>query len=260
MKNKVSIVSINLNNANGLLLTLISIQKHRDDATEVIVVDGLSSDGSQDVIVKYGGTIDSCICEHDQGIYDAMNKGLAMATGEWIIFINSGDEILVGVSEIRKELDDRFRIIYGVTVVKGDAGRLFVWGKKLVSIIDVIVKPPFFHQAIFYNKKYISSYPTEYLLIADRVMTYRMLHDSKQIPWKFIDCEIASFCDGGVSSMSGREIINEEREFLTVNNNLLTSSIKWQLTKKNLIYILKILASKMLVYNLIRKVCWRLRP
>lgn len=92
---KLSIITINRNNAAGLEKTLLSINAQTCRDFEHIIIDGASDDGSVDVIKKYD---DGCverrwISEPDKGIYNAMNKGIRMAKGEFLQFLNSGDTL-----------------------------------------------------------------------------------------------------------------------------------------------------------------------
>lgn len=90
---KVSIITINYNNAKGLKKTLDSIVSQNQADFEYIVIDGNSTDGSQNIIEEYSKQISYWISEPDSGIYNAMNKGIRQATGEYVLFINSGDVI-----------------------------------------------------------------------------------------------------------------------------------------------------------------------
>ncbi len=87
-----SIITINYNNASGLGRTLSSITAQQGLAFEYIVIDGGSTDGSIDLIQKYSDKITTWVTEKDQGIYHAMNKGIALSTGKYLLFLNSGDE------------------------------------------------------------------------------------------------------------------------------------------------------------------------
>lgn len=88
---KLSIITINYNNASGLERTIKSVLAQTYENIEYIVVDGASSDGSVEVLNKYKSKIDIAISEPDRGIYNAMNKGARLAQGEYLLFINSGD-------------------------------------------------------------------------------------------------------------------------------------------------------------------------
>ena len=90
---KVSIITINYNNAAGLEKTINSVISNDLYNIEYFVIDGNSTDGSVDVIKKYESKINFWISESDSGIYSAMNKGIRQATGQYILFVNSGDVI-----------------------------------------------------------------------------------------------------------------------------------------------------------------------
>src|SRR5688572_1097864 len=87
----ISIITVNYNNGNGLKDTIESVLK-QDHPLEYIIIDGGSSDDSVSHIEKYAAKIDYHISEKDNGIYNAMNKGIAKASGEYLLFLNSGDK------------------------------------------------------------------------------------------------------------------------------------------------------------------------
>ena len=91
---KLSIITINLNNADGLLKTIESVMVQYFKDFEYIVIDGASIDGSVDVIKKYADKITYWVSEPDKGIYNAMNKGIFQARGEYCLFLNSGDYLV----------------------------------------------------------------------------------------------------------------------------------------------------------------------
>ena len=88
---KFSIITVNYNNKEGLRNTIESVihQTYRD--FEYIVIDGGSTDGSVDILKKYDQQINYWVSEKDSGIYNAMNKGISKAHGEYLNFMNSGD-------------------------------------------------------------------------------------------------------------------------------------------------------------------------
>lgn len=90
-KMKVSVITINYNNIQGLKTTIQSVISQSYKDMEYIIVDGGSTDGSVDLLVEYSDKISKCICEPDNGVYNAMNKGVSIASGEYCIFMNSGD-------------------------------------------------------------------------------------------------------------------------------------------------------------------------
>ncbi len=117
----ISIVTVVYNAKSDLELTLKSIKSQSANA-EVIVIDGGSTDGTKEVIGQNKDIVSKSISEKDNGIYDAMNKGIDLATGEWIYFLNAGDvffdyktlELLVQkISEIDSD------VLYGDVIISG---------------------------------------------------------------------------------------------------------------------------------------------
>ncbi len=115
-----SIITINRNNAVGLDETMKSVASQTNSIIEYIVIDGASSDGSIGVIKKYTDSLAGrlkWISEPDNGIYNAMNKGVRMATGEYVQFLNSGDCLASGdvtekmIAELKR--NDYPSILYG---------------------------------------------------------------------------------------------------------------------------------------------------
>ena len=105
-----SIITINKNNVVGLEKTIQSVVCQTSNDFEFIVIDGASDDGSVDIIEKYVDKINYWISEPDTGIYNAMNKGIRKAQGEYCLFLNSGDWLISP-----ETLDNVFREINGKT-------------------------------------------------------------------------------------------------------------------------------------------------
>ncbi|WP_316786184.1 glycosyltransferase family 2 protein [Pedobacter frigiditerrae] len=90
---KLSVITIVYNNAKDIERTMLSVLNQTYTNIEYIIIDGASNDGTVDIINKYKDRLAIVVSEQDRGIYDAMNKGLALATGDYVLFMNSGDEI-----------------------------------------------------------------------------------------------------------------------------------------------------------------------
>ena len=115
---KLSIITINYNNREGLLRTMKSVFGQTSDEFEYIVVDGNSTDGSKEIIARYDSVSTHpfrWISEKDNGIYHAMNKGIQLASGDFIQFLNSGDTIVnQDVTKIMLEvIPDNCNVFYG---------------------------------------------------------------------------------------------------------------------------------------------------
>lgn len=93
-KLKFSIITVCRNAESAIEKTILSVINQTYDNIEYIVIDGVSTDNTLAIVNKYGSKITSIISEPDKGIYDAMNKGVALATGDYIYFINAGDTLI----------------------------------------------------------------------------------------------------------------------------------------------------------------------
>ena len=91
---KLSIITVNLNNRIGLERTINSVVSQTFKDFEWIVIDGGSTDGSKELITQYANHFAYWVSEPDKGIYNAMNKGIKVAKGEYLLFLNSGDWII----------------------------------------------------------------------------------------------------------------------------------------------------------------------
>lgn len=121
-----SVITINYNNLNGLKRTLRSVQEQTArEQIELIVIDGGSTDGGAEYLRAAASLIDQLVIEKDRGIYDAMNKGLHLATGKYIWFVNSGDAIHdPGVAEeLIPFTETSPGVIYGDTMFIDQSGQ-----------------------------------------------------------------------------------------------------------------------------------------
>ena len=119
---KLSIITVNLNNLNGLEKTVSSVLSQSWKDFEYFVIDGGSTGGSAQFLQKVSKDLTGWISEKDRGIYHAMNKGIAKATGEYLLFINSGDCLVNNniLAQVKDELTGE-GIIYGdLTLIKKD--------------------------------------------------------------------------------------------------------------------------------------------
>lgn len=88
-----SVITIVYNNVKDIERTMLSVLNQTYPNIEYIIIDGASTDGTKDIVYQYKSRLAQFISEPDKGIYDAMNKGIGLATGDYLLFMNSGDEI-----------------------------------------------------------------------------------------------------------------------------------------------------------------------
>lgn len=153
LKPKISIITITLNSKRYLEQTITSIISQTYANLEYIIVDGGSSDETIEIIQKYDSKIDKWISEPDHGIADAMNKGIKLSTGDYILFIHS-DDYLINRRVIEQavfEMTDSKDIFLFDIFLKKNGKRILCSPKGLIWWINF--KVTVFHQACFCSKK-----------------------------------------------------------------------------------------------------------
>jgi glycosyltransferase involved in cell wall biosynthesis len=167
-----SVITVVYNNVRDIERTMLSVLNQTYPNIEYIVVDGLSSDGTLLAIHKYKKRITKMISEKDEGIYDAMNKGLSMSTGDYVIFMNSGDEFYDKdtVTNVFASAEDA-DIYYGETeMITADGKSL---GQRRHSAPEEFTWRSFkygmsiSHQAIYIKRSLLELYDRQYELSAD---------------------------------------------------------------------------------------------
>lgn len=169
---KLSVITIVYNNVRDIERTVLSVLNQTYPNIEYLVIDGASADGTLEILKKYEARLAKLISERDKGIYDAMNKGLALASGDYILFMNSGDEIYAydTVEKVFATAPDA-DIYYGETEMYNEdwkslgqrrhkAPESFTWRdfKYGMSIS---------HQAIYIRRSLTEPYDTQYKLSSD---------------------------------------------------------------------------------------------
>ncbi len=169
---KLSVITIVFNNVKDIERTMLSVINQTYKNIEYIIIDGCSTDGTLEVIEQYRPQIGIFISEKDKGIYDAMNKGLAVATGDYVLFMNSGDEIYEPetVAKIFSAYADA-DIYYGETeMINADGESL---GARRHQIPKQLKLSSFkfgmsvSHQAIYIKKSITEKYDERYRLSSD---------------------------------------------------------------------------------------------
>ena len=218
---KYSIITVNYNNKDGLRKTIESVihQTYRD--FEYIVIDGGSTDGSADVLKEYDKQITYWVSEPDKGIYNAMNKGIAKAKGEYLNFMNSGDcfyapDILEKVSNYNYETDFIVGRDYHYSETK-QRGHASIQPPRTTMIHFFF----FFldHQSSFIKRELFndSLYDENYRLVSDWIFfTEKIVKENKQV--RFIPDIICRREEGGLSEQqhdrNRKEINNYLHQFL----------------------------------------------
>jgi glycosyltransferase involved in cell wall biosynthesis len=219
-----SVITVVYNNVNDIERTILSVLGQTYTGIEYIIIDGASTDGTLEIINGYKHRIAKIFSEKDAGIYDAMNKGLAAATGNYVLFMNSGDEFYDAdtVSAVFASAEDA-DIYYGETEMinaKGEslgqrrhkAPKQFDWtGFNLGMSIS--------HQAIYIKTELLEPYDRKYELSADIDWIIRAAKKAEKIV--NVNRYVAKYLVGGMSKAKHRQSLTERFNIMQKHYGLL---------------------------------------
>jgi glycosyltransferase involved in cell wall biosynthesis len=215
-----SIITINYNDKLGLQKTIESVINQTYTGIEFIVVDGDSSDGSKEVIEEYSTNVTQWVSEKDNGIYHAMNKGIKMATGDYLLFLNSGDILIDNevVKTVSNEMKDNKDLYYGdIHFKRKDKTTKETFPQKLtfdffyynnLSHQATFIKRTLFDDLFLYNESYKIAADWEFFIFAIC---------KANVSYRHLPIYITLYDGTGISSNEkNKEIITKERE-MTIN-------------------------------------------
>lgn len=211
-----SVITVAFRNYAGVVKThasLAHLAQAKDITFEWIVVDGGSNDGTQEFLENLNGEYNlRFVSERDNGIYDAMNKGVALAEGRFALFLNSGDIFHEDVANVVRQLaDEREKAMY-----IGDALLDFGDGTKIRRSAKhgwyIYHSLPASHQAIFFPVSGLKIYPydLQYKVSSDYALAARMFKAG--YPFKRIKGLVSEFSMGGVSTSNNLELCEDARK------------------------------------------------
>lgn len=189
----ISIITVVYNASATIENTISSVVNHKYNNIEYIIIDGGSTDGTIDIIKKYNDKVSFWVSEPDNGIYDAMNKGVSYANGKWILNINAGDVLLnLPIKLLISPNYKDFGAICGSVLLdnKDILKAKYNWVLKIRNTLP--------HQALFYNKELLySAYNLDYKVYADYAYNLGMLKRNQKV--YIIDMIISNHSTDGIS-------------------------------------------------------------
>jgi glycosyltransferase involved in cell wall biosynthesis len=195
----VTIITVVRNGEETLEETILSVINQTYKNIEYIIVDGASADSTIGIIRKYEDKIDYWMSESDEGIYYAMNKGIDLATGEWINFMNSGDTFnsTVVVSNFNKYINLDTDIFYGGVCYHKNKKDM---NNKKINDLYFLMGHMICHQAIFSRRKifFLKKFDISFTICSDKDwLIYLYKHGVKL---QLIPIIVCTFAPPGVSS------------------------------------------------------------
>jgi glycosyltransferase involved in cell wall biosynthesis len=242
---RISIITVSYNSSKTIKETIESVLSQDYKDIEYIIVDGLSNDGTQEIIKSFGPQIAKFVSERDNGLYDAMNKGISLATGDIIGIINSDDiyanaNVISSVASVF--LNKNVDVVYGDlyyfksgfpdTPLRYYKGGFFSLRKVRYGLMPP--HPTFFIKRQVYEK--YGKFDTQYSLSADFDLILRFLGVHK-VPFEYVPKVLVKMRTGGKSTSSLRRtlIMNREDLHSCKKNGVKTSPFKFYLK-----YLIKI--------------------
>lgn len=206
-----SIITINYNNGEGLRSTIESVIRQSCNDYEFIIIDGGSSDDSTNVIKEHAKHITYWVSEKDNGVYHAMNKGVAAAKGDYCIFMNSGDcfHSPVILNDVAEYTED---IICG-RVIKGNSQESSGHHKSTISLVD-LMRGSLPHQAMFIKRELLVNHPYDerYKILSDwKFCIETLIFDNNS--FRNINTIVADYDTSGISTNSNG-LLPKERELI----------------------------------------------
>ena len=198
-KPKISIITVVYNGEKHLEQTIQSVINQNYENLEYIIIDGGSTDRTFDIIKKYEKHIDYWVSEPDEGIYDAMNKGISIASGEYIAFLNADDWYNGGTLETISDYILKYRKDYFFANID------FYHNEKYIK--TWVPKPkkykramPIYHPALFVKAEILKhhKFDTSYSIIADYKFVVELILENRT--YMYIPKTLTFFRDGGVSN------------------------------------------------------------
>jgi len=225
---KVSIITVTFNSKKYLEATLVSIFSQSYPDIESIVIDGKSTDGTLSILQKYQNKI-TYISEPDTGIYDAMNKGIELATGDIIGILNSDDVLFDNeiINKVVHSFSSDVDCVYGNVILVNESNKIV----RNYSSVNFKLKdfefghmPP--HPSFYVRKeafKKFGHYNTSFKISADYDLLLRFLYIHK-LKSKYLDFILVKMRDGGISSsFKNKWLLNKEIlvacRFQNINTN-----------------------------------------
>ena len=210
---KLSIITINYNNCEGLRKTIESVVNQTWRDFEYIIIDGGSTDGSVDVIKEYANRIDYWVSEPDRGIYHAMNKGIDVAKGEYCIFMNSGDSFINnGI------LEDVIKDVNSVDIISSQMK--YTDGRVMTPPAQISMKFLYTstlpHQATFIRTNVLKQirYDESFRIVSDwkfwieALIVYNHTYKSVNVPVTLFDAEGISLTNKSLDAIEREEVLN----------------------------------------------------
>ena len=234
----ISVITVVYNAALTLEETIKSVISQDKDLVEYWIIDAGSTDGSVDIIRKYETELAGWVCEPDEGIYDAMNKGIDRSNGDWLYFLGGDDKMRTGVVKyIQPYLTQVYSIVFGDI--------LFDNGYQMRSYLGIrtVLQNTVHHQSAFYNSSLFVNYRYDKRLTIVSEYEIHLKVYLNRLRTSYVPVIIADCATGGASSQLSKSLqqTNEVRIrhiHGKWKNKLLSFALKLYYSQKRIRFLL----------------------
>jgi len=217
----ISIVTVVFNDRGNLEKTILSVLSQTFSNIEYIIIDGGSTDGTVDIIRRYEDRIARWVSEPDKGLYDAMNKGIGLASGDWINFMNAGDCFFDQdtVSTVARHMQDDADLIYGHCQMVFCPDFSVIW--KTGNTKDLWKGMIFRHQSLFTRTSVCKAvmFDLSYRIAADFTFIYSCFQ--KRYRFLGLGLTVSSVVLGGLSDVNLVQGLLENRRVVLEHEDTL---------------------------------------
>lgn len=201
MEKLITVVTVVYNDVKNITRTVDSVLEQNKDLIEYIVVDGSSNDGTRELLMEYKKDIDILISEPDYGIYDAMNKGIKLASGKYIHFLNSGDYF--NNKDVVNSIFADNRSVFKYDVIYGDTKVIFDNYTDIVKGMSPSKNNPmsFGHQSVFVKTDLMRNllFDTRFKICADKNF-FASIYYNQEVNYYYTDSIISDITAIGFSN------------------------------------------------------------
>ncbi len=203
---RISVITVVRNGARTLRECIGSLANQQYGSLEYLVIDGGSTDGTLEIVRAFPGTVTRSVSEPDGGTYDAMNKGVRMATGDFILFLGADDQLLADLREVAPLLRDQRTVYYGDAFwPKRNRRYDGRFGAAKLAFRNICQQAMFYPRAVF--EKY--TFDTRYQLQADWEFNMRCFSDP-ELRFEYLPLLVSRYNDLDGSSTRHRDHALEE--------------------------------------------------
>ena len=220
IEKKITVITVCFNAEKTIKKTIESVIGQEYSNVEYIIIDGMSNDNTQHIIEEYTSRYQiKYLSEHDEGIYDAMNKAIKLSTGDYMIFMNAGDSFINNkvLTEFNKSIgQSEYDIYYGnvITTINDDILEVIKFDKVRMKKFNILKGDSLCHQSLFVKTNLMNEnkFDLKYKICADKKFIVESYKKGKT--FKYLNLNISYYDRDGISSTQTKKLQEEAKAIM----------------------------------------------